>query len=289
MNSTYYSAMKAIPYKVVFNRKPNYQRVHSSLRPIITKDDIEEHVVDDEQENTLIRDEHRQLEAETRLCEEPNTDEVDMTGPIASSALTSFDPDETMSEYVGSLPKDAINLESISRYLSSVDDYKGGARLKRLPVMPPEFDLDPDLQSLSPHLQFLQLNPTSLNEASEASMAFRERIHENQLQANEQLIRQYGKQRVVKNFEVGESVSIAVPALDRASTDNKRIFGQVKRVHNGLSYEIQTKYSVLDYNFPTSKLMPLLSIIDLEIPVPAADRKITLHAVAARKSTTYND
>ena len=32
--------------------------------------------------------------------------------------------------------------------------------------------------------------------------------------------------------------------------------------------------------------MPLPSTIDLEIPVPAPDRKITLHAVAARESTT---
>lgn len=131
------------------------------------------------------------------------------------------------------MPEDPINLESISRYLNSVDDYEGGARSEHLPVMPPEFDLDPDLQSLSPHLQFLQLNLTSLNEASEASRAFRERIHENQLQANERSIRQYGKQCAVKNFEVGESVSVAVPALDRTSTDDKRIFGKVKRVHNG--------------------------------------------------------
>lgn len=98
MNRTYHSAIKAIFYKVVFNRKPNYQRVDPSLRPIITEDDVEEHVVDDEQDDALIRDEKRQLEAETCLREEPNIDEVDMTGTIASSALTSLDPDETMSE-----------------------------------------------------------------------------------------------------------------------------------------------------------------------------------------------
>lgn len=59
MNSTYHSAIKAIPYEVVFNRKPNYQRVDPSLRPIITEDDIEEHVVDDEQDDALIRDKQR--------------------------------------------------------------------------------------------------------------------------------------------------------------------------------------------------------------------------------------
>ncbi len=135
-------------------------------------------------------------------------------------------------------------------------------------------------------MQFLQLNPTSLNEASEASRAFRERIHENQLHANERSIRPHGKQRPVKTFEVEECVSVAVSALDRASTDDKRIFGRVKQVHNGPSYEIQTKYGLLDRNFPTFELMPLPSTIDLEIPVPAPNRKITLHAVAARESTT---
>ena len=196
-----------------------------------------------------------------------------MTGTIASSGLTSLGPDETMSEYAGSLPENPINLESITQYLNSLDDYEGGARSERLPVAPPEFDLDPDLQSLSPHLQFLQLNPTSLAEANETSNAFHERIHENQLHANERSIRQYGKQRAVRNFEIGESVSVAVPELDRASTDDKRIFGQIKQVHNGPSYEIPTKYGILDRNFPTSEFMPLPSTIDLEIPVPAPDRK----------------
>ena len=81
MNSTYHSAIKAIPYKVVFNRKPNYNRVDPTLWPVIAGDDIEEYVVD-EQDDALIRDEKRQLDAETRLREEPDVDEVDMTGTI---------------------------------------------------------------------------------------------------------------------------------------------------------------------------------------------------------------
>lgn len=44
-------------------------------------------------------------------------DEVDITDTIASSRLKSLGPDETMSEYTGSLPEDLINLESISQYL----------------------------------------------------------------------------------------------------------------------------------------------------------------------------
>lgn len=44
------------------------------------------------------RDERRQLEAETRLCEGANIDKVDMTGTIASSGLTSLGPDKAMSK-----------------------------------------------------------------------------------------------------------------------------------------------------------------------------------------------
>ncbi len=77
---------------------------------------------------------------------------------------------------------------------------------------------------------------------------------------------------------------MAVPALDRASTDDKRIFGQVVCIHSGPNYEIQTKYGIFDRNFPTS--VPLPSTIDLGIPTPTPDQKITLHAVAARESTT---
>ena len=50
----------------------------SALRPVIIEDDIEEHVVDDEQDDSLIRDDQRQLDAETRLREEPDVDEVDI-------------------------------------------------------------------------------------------------------------------------------------------------------------------------------------------------------------------
>ena len=79
---------------------------------------------------------------------------------------------------------------------------------------------------------------------------------------------------------------MAVPASDQASTDDMRVFGQVIHIHSGSSYEIQTKYGILDRNFPTSELMPLPSTIDLGILTSPPDRKITLHAIATRESTT---
>ena len=87
-------------------------------------------------------------------------------------------------------------------------------------------------------MESLQLNPALIAVASQASIAFRDRIHENQLHANKRSIRQFGKQRAVRSFEFEEAVSVAVLALDRASTDDKRAFGQVIRIHSGPSYEI---------------------------------------------------
>lgn len=93
-----------------------------------------------------------------------------------------------MSEYAGSLPGDPINLESITQYLNSVDEYESGKRSQVDPVTPPEFILDPELHSLSPHMESLQLNPATIAAASQVSTAFRDRIHENQLHASERSI-----------------------------------------------------------------------------------------------------
>lgn len=72
-------------------------------------------------------------------------------------------------------------------------------------------------------MQSLKLNPESLREAVEPSSTFWAHIYANQLSANESSIRQYDKQRSVKVFAMGAKVSIAVTALDRALTDNKRV------------------------------------------------------------------
>ena len=108
-----------------------------------------------------------------------------------------MDPDETLSEYAGSLPGDPINLQSITQYLDSVDEYESGRRSQVEPVTPSELILDPELQSFSPHMESLQLNPALIAVASQASTAFRDRIHKNQLHANERSIRQFGTQSAV--------------------------------------------------------------------------------------------
>ena len=155
---------------------------------MITEADIEEHLIKDEQNDELIAVEQLQLAAETRLRKKINVAEVDMTAIVASSELTSLDPDETSSEYSGSLPGEPINLESITQYLNFVHEYESGRRSQVKRVTPSELILDPELQSLSLHMESLQLNPASIAAASQASTAFRDCIHENQLHANERFI-----------------------------------------------------------------------------------------------------
>jgi len=82
-------------------------------------------------------------------------------------------------------------------------------------------------------------------------------------------------------------VSVAVPSLDRASTDDKRLFGRVIEVKEDYDcYKILTKYGVLDRNYPISSLNPLPSSIDLEIPSPEPTAIVTLYHCAMQESTT---
>jgi len=82
-------------------------------------------------------------------------------------------------------------------------------------------------------------------------------------------------------------VSVAVPSLDRASTDDKRLFGRVIKVKEDYDYyKILTKYSVLDWNYPILSLNPLPSSIDLEILLPEPTAIVTLHYCAMQESTT---
>ena len=97
--------------------------------------------------------------------------------------MTNLGLDETLSEYARSLPRNTINLESITQYLNFVDEYKSGRKFQIELVTTPELILDTELQLLSPNMQSLQLNPASIATTSQAFTAFRDCIDENQLYA----------------------------------------------------------------------------------------------------------
>ena len=149
--------------------------------------------------------------------------------------------------------------------------------------------VDPDL--LSPYLDRLAIDPQG-EESSDnflplsPTLPIRQQVQINQKHANERSKRQYGKQRHIITFEIGDQVSVAVLALDRAVTDDKRIFGRVIDVNEDYdSYKIITKYGVLDRNYPISELNPLPRHIDIGISNPPPTAQVTLHYCAAQEST----
>lgn len=80
-------------------------------------------------------------------------------------------------------------------------------------------------------------------------------------------------------------MSIAVPRLDRTSTDDKRVFGKVLDMPQHDRYEIGTPYGVLDRLYPTNQLLPLDESIEVNIPLGYLP-KVTLHFVALQESSS---
>ena len=276
LNSTYHKAIKAIPYEVVYNRKPNYKRTPVGLRQI-TMDEVEEQEIDDEMDISLIRDGVAQEEMEQRV-------------QLQLDASNIADDPDYQEHVTNKLNYDSNRMLEEEEAAAAVREDSSPNTAD--PVTPPNsrqeegLPVDPDL--LSPRLDRLRLaQPKSQELDSTPTTALRQQIQINQKHANERSQRQYDKQRQVRRFALFDQVSVAVPALDRASTDNKRIFERVIELNPEYnSYQILTKYEVLDRNYPTSELNPLPSQFDLEISDPPPTAEVTLHYYAAQESTS---
>ncbi len=163
---------------------------------------------------------------------------------------------------------------SITQCLNSVIEYESDQKFQVGPTTFFRFILNTDFQSLSLDIESLQIYLAAIAEVSFVPRVFRDHIYENQLHTNKQSIWQFGKPYNVWSFKIAEIVIVAVPALDRASTNNKEVFGQVVHIHSGFNHEIGTKYGMLDWNFFIYQLMTLRSTVDLRIFTPLTDEKI---------------
>ena len=281
-NSTYHGATKAIPYEVVFNRKPNYKRVSIGLGQVdedkFEKQDFKEQEIEDEQDTSLIRKSVDQEAIEERvrlqLDDLSRVEKEDHQEQATDGFNTGFDPN---------FEEAAVGEEETPESDTADPSTSPNRTLKEgLPV-------DPDL--LSPQLDRLRLAHQENAEPQELystpTTALRQQVQINQKHANERTQRQYGKQRQVRTFELFDQVSVAVPALDRTSIDDERIFGRVIGLNPEYNcYQIVTKYGVLDRNYPTSELNPLPSEFDIGIPDPMPQTTVTLHYCAAQESTS---
>jgi hypothetical protein len=131
----------------------------------------------------------------------------------------------------------------------------------------------------------LPIDPELLRQDQEQRERQHEAVRANQAQANARAIRQYSKQHTIRVFSQGDKVSIAVPRLDRTSTDDKRVFGKVLDMPKDDRYEIITPYGILDRLYPTNQLLPLDESIEVNIPSGNVS-KVSLHFVAAKESSS---
>ena len=131
----------------------------------------------------------------------------------------------------------------------------------------------------------------AINKGNPAELDFtpttqlRKKVQANQRHTNKRTIKQHGKQRNVRVFEIGNQVSVALPDAIRSSTDNTRAFSIVINIHKDLNqYQILTRHGVLDKNVPIDNLNPLVDTINLIISDPPPTKKINLKQLADLQS-----
>lgn len=102
------------------------------------------------------------------------------------------------------------------------------------------------------------------------------------------MIKKHSRQKRVEAFLPGDLVSLAVPRLDRASTNPSRLLGKVIAVKHRKSYQLQSPYGILDRWFPTNQLLrvPESEHIYVESKIGNVTTKITLHGAAGMQSTS---
>ena len=181
----------------------------------------------------------------------------------------------------------------------STDDETAGSRIEvddenqsfhtpppGIPSTPPPQITQAD--TLSPSLQRMAINagnPAELDFTPTTSL--RKNVQVRQRHANERARRQYGKQRHVVVFEIGDQVSVALPEAVRSSTDDSRAFGLVIGLKEDLNqYQILTRFGVLDKYVPIDNLNRLKDTIDLQLPVPPPSKLISLKQLADAQSMT---
>ena len=143
---------------------------------------------------------------------------------------------------------------------------------------------------LSPSLGALRLgnrgNRSGIHELdSTPTTAARIGVKEFQQRAQARSIKQYGKQRRVQVYEIGQNVSVAIPREDRSSTDDKRLFGKVIMSFPEMNqYEVVTQWGVLDRYCPISIVNPVEDAVDVGVPEPPPRNKVSIAHCAGQQS-----
>ena len=211
----------------------------------------------------------------------PHTDTTKNTYQMSGALQTSDDRDQL----TGVQAKAPIVITDSQQSDISSDDENGGNASQSLPKTPPNERNHEPGDVLSPSLGAMNLGAQELD--STPTTAARIRAVKYQKAAQERSIKQYGKQRRVQVYEVGQKVSVGIPREDRSSTDDKRVFGKVIQAFDEINqYQIVTQWGVLDRLCPINIVNALEPGVDVNIPEPPPSNKVALAYCAGQQSTS---
>lgn len=102
------------------------------------------------------------------------------------------------------------------------------------------------------------------------------------------MVQKHSRQNRIEIFYPGDFVTLAVPRLDRASTDPSHLLCRVLKVKYQKSHQLQCQYGILDRWFPTNQLLrvPTSEYDDINKKLQNISTVITLHTAAAKQSTS---
>lgn len=64
--------------------------------------------------------------------------------------------------------------------------------------------------------------------------------------SHQKMVQKHSRQSRIEIFHAGDYVTLAVPRLDRASTDPSRLFYRVLKVKYKKTHQLQCQYGILD-------------------------------------------
>ena len=91
------------------------------------------------------------------------------------------------------------------------------------------------------------MQPSFSTIASTSRQSLKRKAQEATIQNAERMSKAYNKRHKTSNFNVGDTVSIFVPRIDRSGTDFSRIPGVITKVsgHKDINYQIGTEHGIL--------------------------------------------
>ncbi|KAF5137881.1 hypothetical protein E5D57_001660 [Metarhizium anisopliae] len=100
------------------------------------------------------------------------------------------------------------------------------------------------------------------------------------------MMQKHSKQHTIQHFNIGDIVSIKVPREDRASTDNRRLFGRILEEPYAHRYRILTTSGVIKRLIPTKGLSAVNESLWSDITIPRTTKEVTLIEAARDASTS---